>query len=381
MELNSENVSYNVIKNQLKIQEQIAKIKETNIRRITEDIEILKGEIINYKRIGDINNAELKTQELKAKQKLIENEKKSLEEVKKVCVGLKEKIDEQLKNLMQDPSLKRHVEEVINTRYDRKLKTLEKSKTTTKTLLDLVTNHPNIRKDFAVIMGTTSDIKKKEQEIANLKYTMQAGPNGAMVKVYADPNLKSKLESELTKLKDTNKKAISRVMNYVTKHNLKISKEEIIENTDVKYSKTMDGKADVIKTFEKSIKMDQKQIDTINAAKEQLGIDVIKEEEMQKSWWEKRKEQRQAEKNALATTKLKWWNFIKKAKVKKQARMDAKEAAEKESEKKKGEFLRSNENEYKNSLRYDVVKDATDKIMRDNLREGKKIIKEDNRDR
>lgn len=380
MDLAKINKEYTKLKNDLDKMEKEIEALDKRANDLADDKTLIKGRLIVAQRLGD------KAEESKAKAdiKKIDDELKSIaedatnkkEEVKKI----KDKIEEKVKEIKEDPKMKKHLGIVFAKQYSRKLSNLEKEKEEASQkkerlteLDDLVKKHPTLANNLTGIIGCANKIKKLEKELKDM--TIEKAPG---VIDYKDPARAQEIQNTLipqynAKL-DANK---SNLMSYISRNNLKITEQdisEIAENGVIDGKGNVDLKATMSKNMasvNRQVKGLDKSIANYKSAYNSLDAEYRQAAPLQRQQSQGQPAQGQPSQNG--EEKPKWYQFIKRfknwnEKRKQKALPDGTTAPS-------GSAKTKEDNEFKDSLKYEIVSDLVDKMNKDNVKEAKKQAK------
>ena len=385
MDLAKINKEYTKLKNDLDKMEKEIEALDKRANDLADDKILAKGYLIQAQRMGS------KADENKAKAdiKKIDDELKSIaedaankkEEVKK----LKDKIEEKVKEIKEDPKMKKHLGIVLAKQYSRKLSNLEKEKEELNQkkeklteLNDLVEKHPTLGNNLIGVIGSVNKIKELEKELQDMTIEKAPGVIDYKDPARADEILNTLIPQYKAKL-DANK---SNLMSYISRNNLKITEQDISEiaengvidgkgNVDLKatMSKNMASVNRQVKGLDKSIANYKSAYNSLDAEYRQ----AIPLQRQQPQGQPSQGQPAQGQPSQDGEEKPKWYQFIKRFKnwneKRKQKALPDGSTAPSSSAKAK------EDNEFRDSLKYEIVSDLVDKMNKDNVKEAKKQAK------
>lgn len=208
---------------------------EKNVSDLAEDKMLYEADKILAKRSGNIAAEQIADRELARVVSELQKAKKDAEEKKSEILQTKQDIERVISAIKENPMMKQHLNEVLKKRYERQIKKVEKEKEDLKNkkekiskIQELTEHHPSLSNNLKGILGATKEIKDLEKELKEL--TIQKA--GGLV-TYTNPvranTIRMKLLPEAKNKVETNKNLI---MSYIQKNNLDIKEEDIMEFAD-----------------------------------------------------------------------------------------------------------------------------------------------------
>ena len=200
------------INNRIKKANEEIETIESNKKTKEGDIKILEGELEQAKRSKDEALVKSKSEEIKKVELEIKGFNEKVEDIREdiksyqdKLKGIQEQINDKLKELQENPELKKHIEEVMEKRYERRLKDEKKKlevasnkKAKIEKLQEIVNKSPSVKNYLIGIMNSTLEIDKLKKQIDDLKKA-----NPIDTKKIADLTTQiSQLEVKITKNKD-----------------------------------------------------------------------------------------------------------------------------------------------------------------------------------
>lgn len=385
MDLEKINKEYTKLKNDLEKMEKEIEALDKRANDLADDKILKKGYLIQAQRMGskaDENKAKAEIKKIDDELKRIaEDATNKKEDVKKI----KDKIEEKVKEIKEDPKMKKHLGIVLAKQYSRKISNSEKEKEKLNQkkerlteLNELVKKHPSLGNNLIGIIGSANKIKELEKELKNM--TIEIAPG---VIDYKDPARADEIQNTLipqyeAKL-ETNK---SSLMAYIEKKSLNITKkdiEEIAENGVIDGKGNVDLKATMnksIASLNRQTKGLEKSIANYKLAYNSLDAEYRKAIPLQRQQSQGQPSQgqpAQGQPSQDGEEKPKWYQFIKRFKnwneKRKQKALPDGNTSPSDSAKAK------EDNEFKDSLKYKIVSDLVDKMNKDNVKEAKKQVK------
>lgn len=284
------------------------------------------------------------------------------------------KINVRIKEIKENPEMKKHLDEVMSKKYDRKLSKLEKEKEEAvekkdrlTDLKQLVTDHPALGNNLKGILTATKEMKDLQAELDGMKMIVGTGKSSAYT--YKDPVRANEIINTLlpqaqAKLA-TNKTPL---MAYISKNGLNITEQDIDELADKGFIVDGKGNLDLNATMNKSISSLNRQIKGYDKSirNHQIALENINN---------RREPVTPRPAEPSTPEKPKWYQFIQRFKNwndrRKQQALPESEPKTPESEPKTPEPS-TERNEFLNSLKHEIVQDVEKQMEIDNLKEAKK---------
>lgn len=398
------------INNRIKKANEEIKTIESNKKTKEGDIKILEGELEQAKRSKDEALVKSKSEEIKKVELEIKGFNEKVEDIREdiksyqdKLKGIQEQINDKLKELQENPELKKHIEEVMEKRYERRLKDEKKKievasnkKAKIEKLQEIVNKSPSVKNYLIGIMNSTLEIDKLKKQIDDLK---KADPIDT--KKIADLTTQiSQLEVKITKNKDL----------LMGIKGLDFKDEDLKELLDNGIVVNKNGKIDLaatlnnrraqlnrqVKKYTKSIAEHEKALETLGrSTSEQTSSEpgqyqsptrITRTEPAQDSNSEQSHEtenssepaQEEEEQDASKQEeKPKWYQFVKRFKMWNEKR---KQKALPEAEQPEAPTPENNtqpKDNFKNALKYDIVKDLYKQADKQALKDARSKRKEE----
>lgn len=402
MDLEELNNEYSWLNERLKYAKERVKELKSRLDRENDALLIYIGNEAYYRQEGEKDNEQVAHENACIIKKNIEIIEKEAEKEKAEVEKLQRKIDEKFVELRQDPNMKQYIDEVLEKRYTRKIKSLNKekekeladSKEAKKPLEDkkdqiyqiqaLLAKHPSAANNIKGIASATLEINKYEEEINQIKD--KKSPRIGQLR-----GLISDQKRKISK----NKKLLGSV---ISKAGIKISIDEILNDLGTNIIRNNDGTLDIYKMYNKELKKTELEINEIDKKtnrrikqidkyinKNTVALEEVKKNKSQldnkenrvtniirnvtKTNREEKKKQKEEEKESVKKEKeergIGFWNFGKRLSFfwerMQQKKLNPPQYTEEVEEKKQKE-------EFFKSLRYDVVKDMMNREQADIIR-------------
>ena len=369
MDLKTINQEYLNLKEQIKNCDEKTKQYAAALEKLSLEKKIYEGE--RARAMLD-NNAQ-KIQEANQK---IENCKNKIMKIKEIASNhkknielAKQKIDQRVQELTEEPEMKKHLQEVMTKKYSRKIKALKDEKNNKENELKKI-------ESLEVVISYHPKIKNYLNGIAN------------------SLEEKSKCEKELETLNQSNnpnKQKATQLLNKIKKANSKINQNKSVVMTFLKKQKLEFSEQDLQKIFQGGVKRDNEgNIDlraNINKINRQIkGINKsIKNHEIAMNKYQiKVQEQSYNQQNQgkIAGFFKKIWTSI----TNRISRKRLPEATQKTPNEESNEAKSNNteKDNFSDSLKYDIVSEFVQNKQVNDLKEAKKerknLVQENNQE-
>lgn len=374
MDLESLNKEYVELKNELGNVSKDILALETKANNLATDKIIWNGKLAESKKIGNVANEKIAQTELK----IIDDELKVVQDetIKKkdAMKRLQIKVNIRMDEIKENPEMKQHLNEVMQKKYSRKISKLEKEKDETiekrdrlKNLRQLVTEHPSLGNNLKGVLGAQKEITDLKKELDDMKIKVGTG-----LVSYKNPNRANEIINTLlpqAKSKMLNNK--TSLMAYISKNKLNITEKDIEELAERGLSIDSKGKIDINTTMDKNIGTLNRQIKGYDKSikNHQIALDSIEKEEQSLT----------NESSSISTQNKQKWYQVLVQRVKNWYEGKSRQALpEPKIPKQTPEVVKNNENNsFRESLKFDVVKDTVDKEVSENLKQAKEKRKEE----
>lgn len=357
MDLKTINQEYLNLKEQIKNCDEKTKQYAAALEKLSLEKKIYEGE--RARAMLD-NNAQ-KIQEANQK---IENCKNKIMKIKEIASNhkknielAKQKIDQRVQELTEEPEMKKHLQEVMTKKYSRKIKALKDEKNNKENELKKI-------ESLEVVISYHPKIKNYLNGIAN------------------SLEEKAKCEKELETLNQSNnpnKQKATQLLNKIKKANSKINQNKSVVMTFLKKQKLEFSEQDLQKIFQGGVKRDNEgNIDlraNINKINRQIkGINKsIKNHEIAMNKYQiKVQEQSYNQQNQgkIAGFFKKIWTSITNRISRKRLPEDTQKTPNEESNEAKSN--NTEKDNFSDSLKYDIVSEFVQNKQVNDLKEAKK---------
>lgn len=404
MDLETLNKEYVQFKSDLEKARKEIESLESKANDLADDKIIWKGKLVEAKRNKDYVAEKQAEGELKR----IDTEIKAVQDdtlkKKEEMELIQAKINVRIKEIKENPEMKKHLDEVMSKKYDRKLSKLENEKEEAvekkdrlTDLKQLVTDHPALGNNLKGILTATKEMKDLQAELDGMKMIVGTGKTSAYT--YKDPARANEIINTLlpqaqAKLA-TNKTPL---MAYISKNGLNITEQDIDELAEKGFAVDGKGNIDLNSTMNKSISSLNRQIKGYDKSirNHQIALENIDNRSVPVTPRTPDPITPPAPDpitppEPTTSEKPKWYQFIQRFKNwnerrKQQAlpepepRTPDPEPAPVDPEPSTPEPS-SEKNEFLNSLKYEIVQDVVKQMETDNLKEAKKERKSEDMER
>lgn len=384
MNLEEANKKYLELKQKLETTRTEVEKLERDVADIASDKTIAEQQEAKARRAGDNATADTYKQEAEEAKKNLEKAKKEAESKQASLKSIQEEIDKKIEEIKAIPGMQEHLDEVMKKRAERqffknkkKVEELSEEKDKYETVQKLVTEHQTLANNLKGYLTAYKQIADLEAELETLIDDPDATP-----KKYKDPARAAEINNKLLpeakkKLKD-NKEPF---LQYCEKHEIKFDEKDLEELANGRVILDGKGEVDVKTTLNARVGSLNRQIKAANKAMDNYAIlyKKVKEDEVRDT---------DEPDNGEPGEKPKWWQFIKRFKNWNERRKQAKLADEFErdddeeeapaGEAPEGEEPEQEENrsersdEFRNSLKYDIVRDTMEQSMKDKIAEARR---------
>lgn len=370
MDLEKLNGEYLKLKNNLQQKKSEISTIETNVNTLSDDKIIWNGKLIEAKRNNDkvaIKQATEKINEIDSK---LKESQALLSQHKEEIQTLQANINDRIREIKENPELKKHLDEVMKKKYNRKLTKLgqEKDELVEKkdklsNLKDLVANHPALGNNLKGILVAKKEIKKLKAELESLTTKTDTGSI-----VYTDENRANEIKNNLLPLAETklstNKAPL---LAYISKKKLNITEKDIDDLSDKDFYVDEKGNIDPNTILSKNISSLNRQIKGYDKSIKDHSIalnGIVEKETLEEP------QVQSVSNEPVNQNDVKWYQFIKRfknwyAKRKQQTLpevIDLEEPVNNDN---------NNDNTFKNSLKYEIVQEILKENQTQKLKDAK----------
>lgn len=389
MELNEKlNQDYNKDK---KIYQKTQRLQAT-VKNLEQQLKILKREWqdaklkeTRAKEDGDVVTEKEAQAEAATKIKEIEEAQAKLNLIREVITKNKNKVDGYIQELKKDPEFEEHVNDILEKRYNRQLAKAIKEQNQVNTILDLCQKHPTLSNNLKGMISAQEELDKLNKEIETL--------DAEKDKDKLD-EIKGKIDAAFGK----KNKNMDLFMDFCTKNNLNIDREFLDNLVSEKgFAHDKQGNIKLEKTLKNISKGYEKRVLAYQVAISKVPGAKINEENHELLGEGPEEPETQDTQDTLATTvlkklnadpmkhggvrssqppakKYKWWEFRKRLQDWHARRKAEKQKTEPGKEPEEGG--KTSSEKFRNSYKYDVVKDYVDKQEQEIYKQALKDVKE-----
>ena len=376
MDLETLNKEYVQFKSNLEKARKEIESLESKANDLADDKIICQGKLVEAKR----NKDSVAEKQAEGELKRIDTEIKAVQDDtlrnKEEMELILAKINVKIKEIKENPEMKKHLDEVMSKKYDRKLSKLSKEKEEAvekkdrlTDLKQLVTDHPALCNNLKGILTATKEMKDLQAELDGMKMIVGTGKTSAYT--YLDPARANEIINTLlpqaqAKLA-TNKPPL---IAYISKNGLNITEQDIDELADKGFAVDSKGNIDLNATMNKSISSLNRQIKGYDKSirNHQIALENIDNS-----------------RRTPEPTTPKWYQFIQRFKNwnerRKQQALPEPEPRTPDPDPITPPEPSTEKNEFLNSLKYEIVQDVVKQMETDNLKEAKKERKSEDMER
>lgn len=404
MNLQEVNTQYLGLKKRLvKTKEEIEKL-DKEASALAEDRTILSGKIAQAKRDGD------KVAEQEANKKL-NNVQKRLQELAKATKAQKEQlavitheIDKKMEEIKSIPGMREHLNEIIRKQSERKMPSVEEElkpvleeKAKLEQILLLTATHPIIENNLKGLMSATRQLENLKTEIEALKVGTDSK---GMTKFKDEKRAAHILNQEMPGLRKKLTNSRNALLTYFKKNSISITEVDLDALVSGKIVMNKRGEVDLKTTMAAKMGAVDRKIKGIQKKKEKLertiqnvgGTRNVEEptrvDDASRSEEPTRVDDSVREEYGVyninePAQKPKWWQFVKRFRMwnerRQQQRLEEEYDYEEPEEltnsviedKKEVAAVAREHSEFKDSLKYEILRDVVEKEMKDQLKKAK----------
>ncbi len=395
----------------LKLKQDIEMIKrgivseENLIQDLTQEKIIWTGKKAEARKNFDDDAEKTAQDELDIIDGRIKQLQESLEQEKETIKKFQEEIEAKITEIKENPEMKKHLDTVLKKKYERKLPKVEKEKEEligkkdkVEQIKKLTTEHPALAMNLKVMISAYKTAENLKKELKSLEISV-----GNKFFAYTNPvranEIKTKLLPDAESKMKTNK---THFMDYIQKNKLDITEKDVDELVE-KGIVNKDGKVDLETTFvkrtsglnrqikglDKSIKdytyaiggaeKRQQSPEQQGSAQEQEETGSFQFVKRFKNWSDRQNQpEEEQEDDQDKEEKPKWFQFIKRFKAWKERRnqQELPEGTSEGTPKGQPKKEKGSKNEFADSLKYAIVKEATEQMQQEKLKAAKEVRKE-----
>lgn len=368
-----------------------------NVKDLEQQLKMLKREWedakikqIRAKEDGDASLEKEAQTEIEAKVEEAKKAQAKLDTIKEVIEKNKSKVDGYIEELKKEPGFEEHVNSILEKRYNRQLAKALKEEQQVNTILDLCQKHPTLANNLRGMIRAQEELDKLDKEIQSLD-------------AEKDKDRLDEIQSKIEELVGKKNSNMDMFMAYCAKKDVNVDREFLDKLISEKgFAHDKQGNINVEKTLKNMSKGYQKRVLAYQVAigkipnarmsarnEEELGDPDVDENQVT-TRLERLSSDHMQETEPKAQPpipKFKWYEFRKRFNAWRERRK-----AEKENDPGLDPDLdqdldpdvstgNSASEKFRNSYKYDVVKDYVDKtekeIYKESLKEVKQALKDD----
>ena len=230
MDFNKSNVNYIALKNMLNTTKTDVTQLDTEIAALVDDISLLKGDEVIYRRASDETNAKLKRKEIGNKESELAKKREELTKKKDMLTQLQAQIDSIISELSVDPEVAQIIQKHIKEKQGSKVKSKEykkllkdkkakedelnaykKKKDTFEEIRRQIQNKPSAAKKLGEALEFANRINEINTELAALSSASDPTKEASLLRELMElentklPNKISELKRELPTIANLNK--------------------------------------------------------------------------------------------------------------------------------------------------------------------------------
>lgn len=364
-----------------------------NVKDLEQQLKMLKREWedarikqIRAKEDGDASLEKEAQAEVEAKVEETKKAQAKLDKIKEVIERNKSKVDGYIEELKKEPGFEEHVNSILEKRYNRQLAKALKEEQQVNTILDLCQKHPTLANNLRGMVRAQEELDKLNKEIEPLD------PEKDKDKL---DEIQSKID-ELVGKKNSNMDAF---MSYCAKKDVNVNRE-FLENliSEKGFAHDKQGNINVEKTLKNMAKGYKKRVLAYQVAigripnarmsarnEETLGDPEVAETQPTTKLERLTSDPMKEQKPEPPAPTFKWYELRKRFKYWMEKRKAEKQAQTKQEEQEQdtetSSTSTSTSEKFRNSYKYDVVRDYVDKkeeeIFKESLKDVKQALKDD----
>ena len=362
-----------------------------NVKDLEQQLKMLKREWedarikqIRAKEDGDASLEKEAQAEVEAKVEETKKVQAKLDKIKEVIERNKSKVDGYIEELKKEPGFEEHVNSILEKRYNRQLAKALKEEQQVNTILDLCQNHPTLANNLRGMVRAQEELDKLNKEIEPLD------PEKDKDKL---DKIQSKIE-ELVGKKNSNMDAF---MAYCAKKDVNVDREFLDRLISEKgFAHDKNGNINIEKTLKNMSKGYKKRVLAYQVAIGRIPNAKISERNEEELGDSNQSETQPTTKldrltsNPMQGTdpkakfpvpKFKWYEFRKRFNAWRERRKVQKETQDEPDLDTDISTEISTSEKFRDSYKYDVVRDYVDKtekeIYKESLKDVKQALKDD----
>lgn len=249
MDLEQINYEYMELKQFFNAKNEYIDILKNKVVTLLDDKTIAQAKLIKAKRSNDdmaIYHAENKLEKIEEEIFSIQIEAlKQKLEVEKI----QEKLDAKINELMQNPEMQKHLNDVLAKRYDRKLAKLSQERDALSNTRDTISSLAELSAKSPIFESNLKDLLLATKNVQDLQNELDA-LNASNENPERVEEIVNKLLPEANTKLDESKKVL---FDFIARNNLNINENDILDFASNGYVEDKDGNIDLDTTFSKNI--------------------------------------------------------------------------------------------------------------------------------
>lgn len=364
-----------------------------NVKDLEQQLKMLKREWedarikqIRAKEDGDASLEKEAQAEVEAKVEETKKAQAKLDKIKEVIERNKSKVDGYIEELKKEPGFEEHVNSILEKRYNRQLAKALKEEQQVNTILDLCQKHPTLANNLRGMVRAQEELDKLNKEIEPLDPEK-------------DKDKLDEIQSKIDELVGKKNSNMDMFMSYCVKKDVDIDRE-FLENliSEKGFAHDKQGNINVEKTLKNMAKGYKKRVLAYQVAigripnarmsarnEETLGDPEVAETQPTTKLERLTSDPMKEQKPEPPAPTFKWYELRKRFKYWMEKRKAEKQAQTKQEEQEQdtetSSTSTSTSEKFRNSYKYDVVRDYVDKkeeeIFKESLKDVKQALKDD----
>lgn len=364
-----------------------------NVKDLEQQLKMLKREWedarikqIRAKEDGDASLEKEAQAEVEAKVNEAKKVQTKLDTIKEVIERNKSKVDGYIEELKKEPGFEEHVNSILEKRYNRQLAKALKEEQQVNTILDLCQKHPTLANNLRGMVRAQEELDKLNKEIEPLDPEK-------------DKDKLDEIQSKIDELVGKKNSNMDMFMSYCVKKDVDIDRE-FLENliSEKGFAHDKQGNINVEKTLKNMAKGYKKRVLAYQVAigripnarmsarnEETLGDPEVAETQPTTKLERLTSDPMKEQKPEPPAPTFKWYELRKRFKYWMEKRKAEKQAQTKQEEQEQdtetSSTSTSTSEKFRNSYKYDVVRDYVDKkeeeIFKESLKDVKQALKDD----
>lgn len=397
MNLQETNTQYLGLKKRLiQTKDEIKRLEQEAEEKRT-DKTILLGKLAEAKRSKDVTAEKSIQAQLSPIEKNLKEIDAKAKKQKEALAVIQGEINKKVEEIKSIPGMREHINDIIRKQSERKsekvkeeeLKPLQEKKDKLVQIIQLTALHSTLENNLKAILGATKRLEELHKELDSLR----DGVDSKGAPKFKDTKRAAQiLNKELQPLETKLKNNKASMLAYLKKNSIEIEEADIDELAKGKVVINKKGEVDLKTTFntqlaavDRKIRGVEKSITKLERTSQNLQTPEIQptpelnpEPEPQ---YDNTEQPYQYEESAQ---KPKWWQFIKRFRIWNERRQQRKLEEEYEQDEPSPSVMDIEEpdepevapaqrtnNEFKNSLKYEILRDVVDQEMKEQLKRAK----------